>query len=875
MVQEIEVKGLTCMGSDDLLDLMEIHEGSSLAAIDFRNAIKRAFLTMRFKDILIKRDHFNSTRIIIEVQEKYHVKDIIVHGTNNLSTKEIKSYFPLKEDQYFNESKMASYIDMLRKDLVDMGFPDVRIRYFIDYFEAKREIKIHLVVDENSPLFIKSVDLKGISDPDEEEKVILKLKMFSGDIYNRKKLMRRLEVIKEYLKDQGYYNPQIKEFGISDGKLRIEIDTGERLLVKIKGNYYYTDSRLKEEMPFNDAGSIRAELVEEAVSRIIGLYHEAGFAFAQIAPVVKEQPNNPEILFYIYEGPQVNLERIDLKGNLIEEEKIKDMLSLKEDEYFNPDHVEDDAETIRDFYYALGYLDVEVTETNYDYTEDKKGAVVQYVIKEGSQRLIRSIHFTGSTLFSEDELYNTVKIKPLSPYNEIDISDSRYLILNKYRQKGYLDTKVEIKRILRNNRYLIDFRIEEGNQYFYGHSIIRGNMSVKTEVISRQLLTKRGEPFDSVMLRKNTQRLYKLGLFSNIDHKIVDESGNRKNVLIDVKESNAGAVEFGVGYGDYERYRGYFDISYRNFFGMNRQAKFRTELTTLSEKYIISGYEPWLYKSPDTYGPLSLNINFIRERRTEKNIDTGDVRYKVKKYSTVGTLAMNLSERVKGDLVYSFALVDTYDVQPDVELTTEDTGTLAISKVGPGILYDSRDNPFDPGEGILAGISFEVASQNILSESDFVKTEFGISYYFSVAKWLVLALSFRGGLADGYNDTEELPLVERFVLGGRSTVRGFSQDSLGPKGTNGTPIGGNARLMNNYELRFDIGWDLGLVLFVDSGNVWRYIDEINMNDYRYTAGAGLRYMTPVGPLRLDYGQKLDREEGESKGEVHFSIGHAF
>jgi len=117
--------------------------------------------------------------------------------------------------------------------------------------------------------------------------------------------------------------------------------------------------------------------------------------------------------------------------------------------------------------------------------------------------------------------------------------------------------------------------------------------------------------------------------------------------------------------------------------------------------------------------------------------------------------------------------------------------------------------------------------------------------------------------------------VERFFLGGRTTVRGYEQDTLGPKGSDGNPTGGNVFLMENLEARLSLSKSLGLVAFLDGGNVWMKISDINPEDIKFTTGLGLRYNTPVGPLRVDYGYKLQREKGESAGEVHFSIGHAF
>jgi outer membrane protein insertion porin family len=220
-------------------------------------------------------------------------------------------------------------------------------------------------------------------------------------------------------------------------------------------------------------------------------------------------------------------------------------------------------------------------------------------------------------------------------------------------------------------------------------------------------------------------------------------------------------------------------------------------------------------------------------------------------------------------------VVKTFDVKPDVVLSKDDTGTLEISSITPSIAYDTRDNPFDPQRGVFTGVSVKLATSSLLSETDFIKATVHGSAYRKLARWIVLAISLKGGLAQGFNDTDELPLVERFFLGGRNTVRGFDQDELGPKGEDGTPTGGNAFLSGSLELRTHIigGWRL--VPFVDAGNVWVEPEDVDPEDLRFTAGLGLQYNTPIGPIRLDYGHKIEREKDESRGEVHFSIGHAF
>jgi outer membrane protein insertion porin family len=273
---------------------------------------------------------------------------------------------------------------------------------------------------------------------------------------------------------------------------------------------------------------------------------------------------------------------------------------------------------------------------------------------------------------------------------------------------------------------------------------------------------------------------------------------------------------------------------------------------------------------------LPFRTIFLYENRTELDPSTKEILYKLRRYAVTSGVEKKLSDTMKAEFYYEFSLVRTTDVKPDVVLIKEDTGTLAISGVKPALIYDTRDNPFDPKKGVLAGISMKLATFLFLSEVNFIKTEIYGSTFHKLSKRITLALSARGGVAYGLGSTEQLPLVERFFLGGRSTVRGYAQDTLGPKGADGTtPTGGNAYLMGNVEFRTDIGRGLGLVPFFDMGNVWLSAGEINPMKLKYTTGLGLRYNTPVGPLRVDYGLKLSRQTGESRGEIHFSVGHAF
>jgi outer membrane protein insertion porin family len=863
------------MKQDEFLELLGLNINDKLEPMSIRHGIKRAYLSDRFENIIVIQDDHDPDSIVIKVVEKYVVDKIVLEGTENIRKKDILNEFFIKEKDLFEEQRLEPALRALERDLVEMGYPGTRVRSSMKSNDKRHSVKIKLIVDEGKPLIIKRINVQGLDDQNEIDRALIILDVYTGDIFNGNKIREKLRELRDRYKKDGYYSPDVGPFDFSDGVLTLSIDPGKLLVIKFKGNTYFAASRLREETLFKDVESIDNEVVEEASARIVTLYRETGFAFAQVAPVIKEEEESAEVVFFIFEGNQVYIGKVDISGNSIDDELIREILSIGEGEYFDSDNIDNYQKILREFYYALGYHDVVVEEIKYEYDSMKTDADIFITISEGSHMLIGEVFFNGNEAISDQKIKDAIRLAPLSHYNEISISDARYAIIDLYKQKGYIDVTVSIERRISNNRAYLDFYIEEGSQYYFGQTIIRGNRDVKQRVIARELVNEKGEPFNIMLLRQNTQKLHKLGLFSSVDFTVVDDVDNQKSVILDVKESKAGSVKFGAGYGDYEKLRGFIDVSYRNFFGMNRHGQARIELTTISEKYIVSAYEPWLYNFEGAYSPLSLRLGALFERRTEKNIDTGEIRYRTERYGVGTNLEMDFAERIKGEILYSLSQNETTDVQRDVILSKEDVGTLLISAITPSLIYDSRNNPYNPNKGILAGLSMEIASKYIGSETNYIKYELKSGYYHGLFKGLILAISLRAGVAESYDEAEELPLIKRFFLGGRNTVRGYAQDHLGPKGENDDPTGGNVFLMNNLELRAHVWKSLGLVTFLDGGNVWLTRDDVVLNEYKFTVGAGLRYMTPVGPFRLDYGYKLDREEGESAGEIHFSIGHAF
>jgi len=868
IIKDITIDGLSSISKAEFLYLLDLKAGDTVNPAKVTDGIKRAFLKGIFEDIEVYAEdpggegNGREASLKIIVRERDVIKKVRISGNTALSAREIRHFFSFKEGQVMRYDLLEEAIKGLRHDLSERGFPRAEAAIEIERAKEPYRVDLLVTVNEGQPELIRRIKIQG---PEEEVKSVMKIS--EGDVYDQFQIKSDVERIKKYYKDQGYFNPVVGPYRFHNSTLDLTVNPGRKLSISFEGNSAIGSKDLRKEMPFFDAGDFRDDLVEEASAKISALYHAAGYPFVQIAPVVTTEKDTINIHFFVYEGEMVKVGSVRFSGVTLPEKNLKEIMSLKEGGAYNPDSLFFDRETLGEFYNALGYLTAEVQEPEVKIKDSV--ANIHIVIAEGNKTTVNAVEITGAQSVPLEELRKAAGIKVGDPYNEVDVYEARYRIIDLYLERGFVSINVDTKRELEPQGAKITFEINEGKPEFFGKTIILGNQRTKTVVVERELLHREGKPFNQSQLMKERQKLYKLGLFADVTVEPLDKYDSRRDVLVTVKEGNAGAVEFGVGYGDFEKYRGFLDIGYRNLFGMNRQGSFRIELSSLERRYILNYYDPWFLNRPTPFRAL-----LLYENRKERNIDTGEILYKLKRHTATAGFEKKLSETVKGELYYEFSLVNTSDVQPDVILTKEDTGTLAISGIRAGLIYDTRNNPFDPRRGILAGVAVKAATKYLLSETDFAKVSFNVNHYRSLSERFVLAISLRGGAAKGFGATDELPLVERFFLGGRSTVRGYDQDMLGPKGVDGNPTGGNAFLLANIELRTSLGKGIGIVTFLDGGNVWQKTANMDLS-LKYAAGMGLRYSTPVGPLRVDYGYKLNRALGESHSEIHFSIGQAF
>jgi len=879
-VSSIQVLGLTGMDEAYFFDLLDLNPGTRLSAGRLRKAVSRVFAKGLFQDISVETSGADVTNktvsLLVRVREKQRIYRIYVHGNEYVSYSGLKRATGLYRGQQFKEDMIPGIRDKALKFLNNQGFPDSAVKVAVEPLDGRNLVKLTVEVAEGKPDMIRKVKVTGEGDL-EYATFILALR--EGSIFKREEVLADLKKIREKLRNKGYYKAGVPDWSFTDGVLTVQIDSGPKYEFEFQGNEAFSSGRLRDEFRFEELeGDYGKEVLEDAARRYMLFYRNHGYPFAQVAAMF-ERPGDKVILsFYIYEGGEVTVREIKLEGVSLAPDKIDDILGFlgyRQGVPYSEDRIEKGISKMISLYNAIGYLKAEVLEVSKDFSTYPGGVIIRIVVSEGPKTIVHRVSPLGNTLFPDNEILKLIALEPGAPYNEVDVADARYRLLDMYGSAGYGDARIEIERSFSDDLTAVDlvFLIDEGNQLRYGKTIVSGNIRTKDELIYREFGLKEGQPYDYREVLKGKQRLHKMGIFSEVDVEVVegqDETRDR-DIIVNVKEGPFGSVDVGVGYGSYDKGRASIEIGHRNLMGLNRRISLKGELSSLLRRVSLNYEDPWLllnYRLP-------LRATILAEKSRELDADTRDVRFESRKFSLIAGIERELTDELTAYLQYEYAFIDTFNVAPGEILSREELGILGLGSISPSLVRDTRDNPFNPGSGSVNALVVKWASGLLFSESTFVKPTIQSSWHFSLASPLVLACSLKSGLAWPLGDTEDLPIKERFFLGGGSSVRGFAQDKLGPQSADGTFIGGNAFVLLNFELRLDVWRDLGLVAFVDGGNVWRKISEFDPSELRYSWGGGVRYDTPVGPFRLDYGRKFDRKVGENAYEIHFNLGHAF
>ncbi len=513
---------------------------------------------------------------------------------------------------------------------------------------------------------------------------------------------------------------------------------------------------------------------------------------------------------------------------------------------------------------------------------------------EGPQYFAGKSSIDGNTVFASDEILRACSLKEGMPFSPFALERDRMTVYDKYGEKGYIDAVVNVERKPSDKPHVLDlaYSVTENQQVRIGRIEITGNLVTKDKVIRREIAVNPGETFDMRRVRLSVRRLQNLNYFGDPANpaaegvvaydRPTDVEGVR-DLVIEVKERPTGRLWFGGGVSSVYEVFGTIEITQSNFDwkrwrapllrGAGQKARLKTLVGTKRTDVVFSFTEPWLFDRPLSFGldVFRMDSRYLSRRHFYEQTNTG---FDLKLFTRV-------APATRAGVIYKLERVDLDVAENASETIKKEEGEKTISSLEFQTIRDTTDSYLMPTRGMRASGSWLVAGSFLGSQEEFYKQEYGVTQYIRLyGDKHILRLLGRVSFAQEFGDSEDVPIFERYFLGGPATVRGFRYREVGPKDELGEPIGGKSSLLLSAEYDYPIIGPLRGAVFYDTGNVWYDSYEIDPSDLRAGAGLGIRIIIPfMGapvPINLDYGWPIDRDEWASKsGRFHFSMGFNF
>jgi outer membrane protein insertion porin family len=695
-----------------------------------------------------------------------------------------------------------------------------------------------------------------------------------GDVYLARSLSHDLKSIYA----MGYFEDiKVEEEDGPGGKI-ISFKVTEKptiRVIRIKGNRVYDDEEITENLTLKTGAILNIFKLTGNAKRITELYKEKNYHNVSVEFKVQQlEHNQADINFIIKEGEKVRIRSIQFKGNSVyPDKKLKKMMKTSEKGFFswvtssgdlNNEDLTQDAARLAAFYQNSGYIKARVGDPEIRFEEN--WIYITFKIEEGPRYKVGQVKMDGDLVVPEEQLLKALKINKETFYNRSIIRDDVLALTDFYSDAGYAyaDVRPRIKKIDEKRQVDITYVIDKGLRARFEEIVISGNTKTRDKVIRRELRVYEQGLFSGRGLKRSVRNLHRLDYFEDIQVDTPKGSGEDKMVLkIDVTEKPTGAFSFGGGYSSVENMFAVFSISQRNLFGRGQFLNLKAQIGGASTRYTLSFTEPWLFDIP-----LSAGIDFYNQEVEYDDYDKdsigGNIRFSYPVY-----------DFTRAYLSYGYERADINDISDDASDSIWDVeGLNTTSSITAALRYDSRDQVFSPTKGQNHSFSIEYAGLggNIAFTKYLAETGWYIPLFWEFTGFLHAKSGFVKENSGG-----ELPDYERFYLGGMNSLRGFDWRDVGPVDEYGDEIGGDKFIQFNVEMLFPLLKDAGLmgVVFFDTGNAYNDDETIDLGNMRESIGYGIRWYSPMGPIRLEYGHILDPKEDESSGQWEFTMGTAF
>ena len=692
----------------------------------------------------------------------------------------------------------------------------------------------------------------------------------------------------------------------SNGMLTLVYRVQERPLVrkiKIDGYKELKRSKVRTALTMRTPSILHPKALQESVAAIKQLYIDEGFYAVDVTSRIEKQKKNEAIVYFdIVEGTKVTIDDIEFEGNSIfSARKLRGLIQTKQWWIFswvtsggtyNEGMLENDIEIIKDEYFNKGYIRVRVKQPLITLSDDREEMDILIEIDEGDQFFLGEMSVDGDLLIEEDELLKGLRFKTGDVFSRKQLRADIKRLNDYYADRGYAYVNVSPVTLINKEQKTVDvtFHIEQGIEVHIGRVNIAGNSKTRDKVIRREMVLVEGDLYSVSRLETSRKRINNLGFFSEVNVDAVSADNDEiMDVQVDVKEQPTGTFSVGFGYSSVDGLIGQGSVSQDNFLGRALKLNLAGSFGGDSATYQVGVLDPYFMDKNIALG-FDIYSNDREWDEYSKKAIGGDIK-----------LGVPLSYNTRTFFIYRYEEKEIYDIYDLASQYVRDQeGTSTLSSIYASISTNTTDYRPDPSRGYMTELSLEFAG--IGGSERFAKTILDHRHFFPIKWGVVFSIHGQIGFVHKVGD-EEIPIDERFYLGGLNTVRGFDTREVGPwewareyaRNSDGSYvvnpdgsyatvestserdyIGGVKATFFNFELIFPLLKDAGLkgLVFFDVGNSWDQGEEY-FSKMRYSTGVGIRWNSPLGPLRLEWGYNLDPEDYENDSQFDFSIGKFF
>jgi outer membrane protein insertion porin family len=693
-----------------------------------------------------------------------------------------------------------------------------------------------------------------------------------------------------------------------DGKHTLTFRVLERPMVKeikIEGNKKIDSDDLQAAFKVRPHTLLDVEKIQRGIEEAKKLYDKKGYKDAAITFTTSE-PENGEVTLtlHVNEGKIIRVQNIIFEGNrAFPAARLRRLMQTKEESLvswatgagnLDQEVLKTDVERLTAFYYDGGYVNVKVDEPQVERKED--GLDVTIKIEEGDQFNVGEVRLGGDAATQEAAVLPQLQMKSGEVFRASNLRKDVLSITEAFGNYGYAFVNVEPLTDVETTKKVvnIEYKVDRGPEVYFDRIEITGNTKTKDEVIRRELLVQEQQRFSGTQLKLSRARVQRLGLFQEVSMTTQrSPQPDKIDLLVDVKEAQTGAFTAGAGFSTADNFLFNVRLSENNLFGRGDRVAINADFGSETRNFSLTYTDPYTL---DTYFTSQFEgFNYKTEFDDFDREGTGFSIQALYPFTALGVrripfIGASLDE-VRFGLQYKLEDTEISNLTPGfiIPSITEEQGEQLYSSFIPTLVRNTLNHPFDPTEGSFQNASLQFAGVGagttfLLAEG---RTRFFYPFYRSQT-WGTFVASTGGrvgwGVGQEARSGNDIPLFERFFPGGINSVRGYEARSLGPREpvfdaftgeiVDTSPVGGSVQLVNNNEIIYPIVESIGLrgVLFFDLGNAWTHDQGFDLGDLQYAAGWGVRWLSPMGPLRLEIGYPLNKRPEDRTSVFQFAFG---